>query len=108
MLHGEKEAKASQETAQKTFSENSLGSELPSVLISRNHLEKNLNIVDLVLLSKLENSKSEVRRLIKGNGVKINNQLIIDEKLIITHDLFRDNNIKLSLGKKRHIKVQLS
>ena len=108
MLHGETEAKASQETAQKTFSENSLGSELPSVLISRNHLEKNLNIVDLVLLSKLENSKSEVRRLIKGNGVKINNQLIIDEKLIITHDLFRDNNIKLSLGKKRHIKVQLS
>jgi len=108
MLHGEKEAKASQETAQKTFSENSLGSELPLVSINRSKLNKNLNIVDLIMLSKLETSKSEIRRLVKGNGVKINNQLIIDEKLIITHDLFKDDNIKLSIGKKRHIKVELS
>ena len=28
------------------------------------------------MLSKLENSKSEIRRLIKGNGIKINNQSI--------------------------------
>ena len=108
MLHGEKEAKASQETAQKTFSENSLGSELPSVSISRNQLDKSLNIIDLIVLSKLKNSKSEIRRLIKGKGVKINNQLITDEKLIITQYLFKNNNIKLSLGKKRHIKVELS
>ena len=32
-------------------------------------------------ISKLENSKSEIRRLIKGNGIKINNKVIIDEKL---------------------------
>ena len=108
MLHGEKEAKASEETAKKTFSENSLGSELPSVSISKNQLDKSLNIIDLIVLSKLENSKSEIKRLIKGNGVKINNQSIMDEKLIITKDLFKDNYIKLSLGKKRHIKVEIS
>jgi len=108
MLHGEKEAKASEETAKKTFSENSIGSELPSVSINKDQLEKGLNIVDLIILSKLENSKSEIRRLIKGNGVKINNQSIADEKLIITQALFKDNNIKLSLGKKRHLKVELS
>ena len=108
MLHGKKEAKASEETARKTFSENLLGSELPSILINKTHLDKKLNIIDLIVLSKLENSKSEIRRLIKGNGVKINNQLIADEKLIITRDLFQDSNFKLSLGKKRHIKVELS
>ena len=108
MLHGEKEAKASEETAKKTFSENSLGSELPSVSINKKQLDKELNIIDLIILSKLETSKSEIRRLIKGNGVKINNQLINDEKLIITKKLFKDNFIKLSLGKKRHIKVDLS
>ena len=32
-----------------------------------------INIVDLVIESKLLSSKSEVRRLIKGKGVKINN-----------------------------------
>ena len=108
MLHGEKEAKASEETAKKTFSENSLGSELPSVVISKNQLDKGLNIVDLIVLAKLETSKSEVRRLIKGNGVKINNQSITDEKLIITQGLFKNNNMKLSLGKKRHFKIELS
>ena len=108
MLHGEKEAKASEESAKKTFSQNSLGAELPSVSITKSQLDKGLNIIDLIVLSKLESSKSEIRRLIKGNGVKINNQSIDDEKLIITYLLFKDNIIKLSLGKKRHCKVELS
>ena len=43
-------------------------------------LDDNISILDLVILSKLESSKSEIRRLIKGNGVKINNQTISDEK----------------------------
>ena len=108
MLHGNEEAKESEETAKKTFSENSLGSALPSILINKNQLDKNLNIIELIILSKLENSKSEIRRLIKGSGVKINSQTINDEKLIITRELFKDEFIKLSLGKKRHIKVELS
>ena len=58
-------------------------------------------------MSKLENSKSEIRRLIKGNGVKINNQTISDEKMLISKTLFKNNLIKLSLGKKKHIKVEL-
>ena len=108
MLHGEKEAKASEETAKKTFSENSIGSELPSISINKNQLNERLNIIDLIMLSKLESSKSEIRRLIKGNGIKINNETITDEKLIITEELFKNKFIKISLGKKRHIKVNLS
>jgi len=108
MLHGENEAKASEETAKKTFSENSLGSELPSISINRNQLDKKIDIIDLIILSKLETSRSEIRRLIKGNGIKINNQVTTDEKLIITKNLFKNNIIKLSLGKKRHIKVELT
>ncbi|MDB9937483.1 tyrosine--tRNA ligase [Candidatus Pelagibacter sp.] len=108
MLHGKKEADASEETAKKTFSENSLGAELPSVLITKNQLDNGLNIIDLIVLSKLVNSKSEIRRLIKGNGVKVNNQSVTDEKLIITQSLFKDNTIKLSLGKKKHFKIELS
>ena len=51
MLHGEKEAKACEETAKKTFSENLLGSELPSILISNNQLDKSLNIVELIIFN---------------------------------------------------------
>ena len=108
MLHGEDEAKASEETAKKTFSENSLGSELPSISINQNQLNGKINIIDLIIFSKLETSKSEIRRLIKGNGVRINNQPINDEKFIIIKNLFKNNVIRLSIGKKRHIKVELS
>ena len=108
MLHREQEAKKSEETAKKTFSENSIGSALPSIAIKKNELNDKLTIVDLIILSKLEKSKSEIRRLIKGSGVKINNQVISDEKLMISEKLFENNTIKLSLGKKRHIKVEIS
>ena len=108
MLHGELEAKKSEETAKLTFTDNSLGDNLPSVSINQNQLKNRITLVDLILLTKLENSKSEIKRLINGNGIRINNQVIDDEKLIITKDLFKDNLIKLSLGKKRHIKIELS
>ncbi len=85
-----------------------MGSALPSVSIKKEQLNDNLSIVDLIILSKLEKSKSEIRRLIKGSGVRINNQIINDEKLIINEKLFEDNTIKLSLGKKRHIKVEIN
>ena len=107
MLHGEDEAIKCQETAKQTFSENSLGDNLPTIQINKQMLDNNINILDLVILSKLESSKSEIRRLIKGNGIKINSKAISDEKFLITESLFKDSLIKLSLGKKKHIKVEL-
>ena len=53
-------------------------------------LGDNISILDLVILSKLESSKSEIRRLIKGNGIKINGQAISDEKFLITENLFKE------------------
>ena len=108
MLHGKNESKLAEETAKKTFEENSTGSALPTVSINQKKLSEKINIIDLVVLSKLESSKSEIRRLIKGNGIKINNQVINDEKFSITKELFIESFIKLSLGKKRHIKVKLN
>ena len=99
--------KKSEEIAKKTFSENSLGSELPSISINKNLLDKDFGIIELIILSKLETSKSEIRRLIKGNGIKVNNHLINDDKLIITKKLFEKDFLKLSVGKKRHIKIDL-
>ena len=51
-------------------------------------------------------SKSEIRRLIKSNAVKIDNQSIKDEKYIINQSLFLERGfIKLSIGKKKHFKI---
>ena len=48
-----------------------------------------------------------IRRLVKGNAIELNDVIIVDEKLIIDNKFFKDNYLKLSIGKKRHIKVEL-
>ncbi len=108
MLHGKDEAINAENIAKETFSENSSGSNLPTININNSQLENNLTIVDIVILSKLENSKSEIRRLIKGSAIKINNEIINDEKLLIGKKYFKDNYLKLSVGKKRHIKIEIN
>ena len=108
MLHGKKAAVNSEQAAKEAFSGNSLGSNLPTIKIKSKDINKSLTIIELVVLSKLENSKSEIRRLIRGNAVKLNDQIISDEKLIINNKLFKNNYLKLSIGKKRHIKVELN
>ena len=109
MLHGKKEALSAEKTAKKTFEENSLGENLPSLKVKLSNNKNHITIIDLLILSKFENSKSEIRRLLKGNGIKINNQIINDDKFIISKDLFDNkNSLKLSVGKKKHLKVLLS
>jgi len=107
MLHGKKAAQNSEQAAKEAFSGNSLGSTLPSIKIKEKDIDIKMNIIDLVILSKFENSKSEIRRLIKGNAIKINDKIISDEKLTITKKLFNENYLKLSIGKKRHIKIEV-
>jgi len=108
MLHGEDAAKNSEQAAKEAFSGNSLGSSLPSIKINSKNIDDKLDIIDLIVLSKLEKSKSEIRRLIKGKAIKINDKVISDEKLIITNEFFKENYLKLSIGKKRHLKIELN
>ena len=107
MLHGEKASQNSAQAAKEAFSGNSLGANLPSIKIKLEDLNKKISIIDLIVLSKLQNSKSEIRRLFKGNAIKINDKLIDNEKLIIKKELFNKNYLKLSIGKKKHIKIEL-
>ena len=109
MLHGNEKALLAEKTAKKTFEENSLGENLPSIKIKLTNNENNISIVDLIVLSKLETSKSEIRRLLKGKGIKINNEAITDDKFLIKENLFDKNkSLKLSIGKKKHLKVILT
>jgi tyrosyl-tRNA synthetase len=107
MLHGEDAAKNSEQAAKEAFSGNTLGSNLPSIKIDSKNIDNKFDIIDLIILSKLEKSKSEIRRLIKGSGVKINDEIVSDEKLVITNNFFNENYLKLSIGKKRHLKIEL-
>ena len=108
MLHGKKAAQNSEQAAKEAFSGTSLGSNLPSIKIKKKDINNKITVVDLIILSKFEKSKSEIRRLIKGNAIKLNDKIISDEKLIISNELFQNDYLKLSIGKKRHIKIELN
>tara|TARA_Y100000590_G_scaffold356395_1_gene410617 strand:- start:245 stop:958 length:714 start_codon:yes stop_codon:yes gene_type:complete len=107
MLHGKEEAVNCEKAAKEAFSENSTGLNLPSIKLKKNNFKNSMNILDLVILSKLETSKSEIRRLIKGSAVKINNEIIDEDTMNINKKYFKNNFLKLSIGKKRHIKIEL-
>ncbi len=104
MLHGKKEAEKSWKLAKNIFKENSTGENIPGIKVDNNILSK--NIVELISYVNKGVSKSEIRRLIKSNAIKIDNQNIQDEKYIINPSLFSDKGfIKLSIGKKKHFKI---
>ena len=109
MLHGSTAAKDSELTAQKTFGDKSIGKKLPTVRVKKNIITTGFNILDLVLQTKLANSKGEIRRMIKNNGLRINNEIVTDETKIINQNNFdQDNNIKVSHGKKQHVIVTIT
>jgi tyrosyl-tRNA synthetase len=108
MLHGSKAAKDSELTAQKTFGDKSIGKNLPVIKIKKNIIANGISIFDLVLQTQLAISKSEVRRIIKNNGLKINNEIVTDETKVIYHENFdTNNNLKVSHGKKQHVIVKI-
>ena len=104
MLYGAKEAKEAETIAKNSFSEDSSGENLPEIKIDKTNIDK--DIINLVFIIEKNLSRSEIRRLIKSNGIKINNKTIVDEKFKISAKLLNKSNfIKLSIGKKKHYKI---
>ena len=108
MLHGKAAAKKAAETAIKTFSAGTFGDELPVVNIKKHEVDIGINIIDIVIKSNLLKSKSEVRRAIKNLGIKVNNNPVDQENLVITINDFKDNILKLSHGKKNHVLFKIT
>ena len=104
MLHGKTAAQRAEQTAKNTFEKKSIGEDLPSVKIKKKEIINGINIIDLVIASNLLSSKSEVRRMIKNKGIKINNEPVENEKYNVTLNNFNQKNfLKLSHGKKNHV-----
>ncbi|MEM9442852.1 MAG: tyrosine--tRNA ligase [Pseudomonadota bacterium] len=78
---------------------------LPTVEIDDNELAAGINILELLQRSGLVMSKGEARRLIRGGGARLNDDRISDEELVVNAKDLRDGALKLSSGKKRHIRV---
>lgn len=62
-----------------------------------------ITVIEMFLRLDLAKTKSEVRRLIKGGGAKLNDEKIADDNLVVGRPTFdSEGELKLSSGKKKH------
>lgn len=104
ILHGEEEAIKAEETSKEVFSGNH-SENMPTYKLNNEKIGI-INIMDLLVLTELTTSKSEAKRLVKSNAVKINNEKVENENLIINDELFENNMFILQKGKKNYIKIE--
>ena len=107
ILHGEVASKKAEKTAKETFEGGGLGLHLPVIKIKLNEIKNGISILDLIVNNKILPSKSEARRVINNRGLRIDDQIIDDDKKIIELKDFNNNLFKLSYGKKKHFLVKI-
>ena len=102
---GHASAEQAAETARETFEEGKIAASLPTVAVPQAELDKGIGV--LTAFSEktgLVGSNGEARRQIKAGGLKVNDETVTDEKMVLTaKHLTPEGVIKLSLGKKNHV-----
>ena len=101
IVHGEIETKK----AKSAVGGSGDDSGLPVIEINKSDLEDTQQLLDLLMITSLCKSRSEAKRLINGNGIKVNDELVQNQMHIITKDLV-EQGFKVSVGKKRHVIIK--
>ncbi|MDE2648384.1 MAG: tyrosine--tRNA ligase [Paracoccaceae bacterium] len=107
LLHGEEASLTAQKTSIDVFERGGSGDQLPTLEVTLEEASSGISVVQLIVRTGLASSGKEAKRLISESGAKMNDKIISNHAIVITHeDLLED--IKLSAGKKRHALVKLS
>ncbi|MYZ47191.1 tyrosine--tRNA ligase [Propylenella binzhouense] len=107
LLHGREAAVEAAETARRTFEEGAAGDALPSFEIPASELG-DLGVLSAFVRAGLAASNGEVRRQLKSGAVRVNGDVISDERMILgAGQVGADGTIKLSLGRKKHALVRV-
>lgn len=105
LVHGEEEALKVQQASEEIFSNKGNSQNTDTIELSKDVLNNNSNVIDVLMLSGIFDSKSEIKRLIEQNGVSINGEKVKSIDMIITKDMLEDNALLIQKGKKRFIKM---
>lgn len=106
LVHGEENALAAKKASEELFSGSISAVNAPTINITSKSLNK--SIIDFLVDIKFLTSKSEARRLLTQNGLRLNKELLTDSEKIITASDFKDKSILLQKGKKTFLKVVLT
>jgi len=101
LLHGAPAAAQAEATARSTFEQGVAAETLPTHFVTQADLDSGIPIYRLFAEAGLATSNGEARRLIRGGGARLNDQVITDENQLFTRAQLTEAT-KLSAGKKHH------
>lgn len=112
LLHGRQAAEAAQATAARQFSSAHAGFSGTSTFAANAMALKTLaeaptSLAALFVAAGLVDSNGEAKRQAKGGGLRVDDDVVQDVTGPIPETLREGKEVKLSLGKKRHVKVRL-
>ena len=102
LIHGEEEAKKTQESTEALFGGNGVPSDIPTTKVDNT----SISILDALVLSNLAPSKGQARILISQGGITLNGSKIEDVNYILSESDFSDGSAILKKGKKTYHKLE--
>ena len=101
IVRGNKDADEALEIADNIFNSKIVDERLPNISKNKSNLNiDNFSILDAIEELNLVKSRSEIKRLIKSNGIKVNDNLYKNSNFSLKE--FSDlNEIKITIGKKK-------
>ena len=101
IVRGKDDADEALEITDNTFNSKIIDKRLPNITQKELDIKnENFSILDAIEKLNLVKSRSEIKRLIKSDGVKVNDQLYKNNNLSLKEYL-GSNEIKISVGKKK-------
>ncbi len=102
IVRGIEDADEALEIANNTFNSKIVDQRLPNISYNKLDIKnKNFTILDAIEKLNLVNSRSEIKRLIKSDGIKVNDKLYKNNDLSLS-EYSELNEIKITVGKKKN------
>ena len=101
ITRGAKQAQEAMEISNNIFTNDTLDDRIKSHIVKLNQIKDlSFNLIDAVEKLDLVESRSETKRLINSNGIKINDQTYKNKNFSL-NEFSEFNEIKITVGKKR-------
>ena len=101
IVRGKEDADEALEIADNIFNSNINDERLPSILENKLNLQNNsFTILDAIEKLELVKSRSEIKRLIKSDGIRVNDELFRNSNFALK-EYAELEEIKISIGKKK-------
>lgn len=107
LIHGEEEAKKSQEAARALFEGGTDSDSIPHTDLPSSKFKDGIGLLNLLTELGLTKSNGEARRLVEQNGIALDGQKVTDTKKQITLEDFTENEMLIKKGKKIYHLVKL-